>query len=179
MQSEATTNAREKFKRKVCASNFQQAITHAENNTQKPKIPARVLEEISCFSISCYLPPSPFNHKQKQQSKIVSRGKGLNSTRFMHELILPALCVAAVKLLLHVTYATKCRVRACVCVRCMCVCVCRIPQQRLLTVYSLQQRELRCKVCNKFSHCLCAARVGRGAVGVVREGAVGWRVAHT
>lgn len=125
-------------------------------------------------------PPFPFRHKQKQQSKIVSRGKGLNSTRFMHELILPALCVAAVKLLLHVTYATKCRVRVCVCVcGCMCVCVCRIPQQRLLTVYSLQHCELRCKVCNKFSHCLCAARVGRGAVAGERGGTVGWRVAHT
>lgn len=42
----------------------------------------------------------------------------------MHELILPALCVAAVNFLLHVTYATKCRVRACVCVcGCMWVCV--------------------------------------------------------
>lgn len=147
-----------------CVCNFQQAITHAAaNNTQKSQIPARVLEEISCFSISCYpqFPPLPA-HKQKQQSKIVSRGKRLDSTRFMHELILPALCVAAVKLLLHVTYATKCRVCECVCA---CLWVCRIPQQRLLTVYSLQQRELRCKVCNKFSHCLCAARVGRGVVG--------------
>lgn len=100
----------------------------------------------------------------------------------MHELILPALCVAAVNFLLHVTYATKCRVRACVCVWVyvgVCACVCRIPQQRLLTVYSLQQRELRCKVCNKFSHCLCAARVGRGAVAGERGGTVGWRVAHT
>lgn len=40
----------------------------------------------------------------------------------MHELILPALCVAAVKLLLHVTYATKCRVCECVCA-CVCECV--------------------------------------------------------